>query len=153
MTSFCNIMCYDYFTIFQAPCFNHKTSAWTYHNVYFKISGPLTREITKPIFWLLWIQSTAKGHERRHEKLYEISSTAHEQMSHIMRRHVKWATSWENLSNEPHHEKPCQMSHITRKPVKWATSWENLSSGFRTRVDSNWPAQPQKLGRGLTFGI
>ena len=33
-----------------------------------------------------------------------------------------------------------QMSHVT-------------SSGFATRVDSNWPAQPQKLARGLKFRI
>ena len=30
--------------------------------------------------------------------------------------------------------------------IIWAPSWENLSSGFATRVDSNWSAQPQKLG-------
>ena len=35
----------------------------------------------------------------------------------------------------------------------WATSQENLSSGFATRVDSNRPAQPQKLGSGLKFRI
>ena len=34
-----------------------------------------------------------------------------------------------------------------------ASSRENLSSGFATRVDSNRPAQPQKLGRGLKFRI
>ena len=31
--------------------------------------------------------------------------------------------------------------------IIWASSWENLSSGFATRVDSNRPAQPQKLAR------
>ena len=31
---------------------------------------------------------------------------------------------------------------------KCTMSQENLSSGFATRVDSNWPAQPQKLARG-----
>ena len=36
------------------------------------------------------------------------------------------------LKFEPHHDK-------------------NLFSGFATRVDSNRPAQPQKLGRGLIF--
>ena len=30
---------------------------------------------------------------------------------------------------------------------------KNLSSGFATRVDSNWPAQPQKLARLLKFQI
>ena len=35
----------------------------------------------------------------------------------------------------------------------WAPSRENLSSVFATRVDSNRPAQPEKLGRGLKFGI
>ena len=32
-------------------------------------------------------------------------------------------------------------------------SQENLSAGFATRIDSNWPVQPQKLGRGLKFRI
>ena len=44
-------------------------------------------------------------------------------------------------------------------PVPWKTDgyiilalpWENLSSGFATRMDSNRPAQSQKLGRGLKF--
>ena len=36
---------------------------------------------------------------------------------------------------------------------KWASSRENRSSGFATRVDSNQPAQPQKLARGLKFLI
>ena len=35
----------------------------------------------------------------------------------------------------------------------WALSRENLSWGFAIRVDSNWPAQLQKLGRGLKFRI
>ena len=35
----------------------------------------------------------------------------------------------------------------------WASSRENLSSGFATTVDSNRPAQPQKLYRGLKFRI
>ena len=34
-----------------------------------------------------------------------------------------------------------------------ALSRENLSSGFATRVDSNRPVQPQKLGRDLKFQI
>ena len=34
---------------------------------------------------------------------------------------------------------------IIGETVIWATSRENLSSGFATRVDSNWPAQPQRL--------
>ena len=34
-----------------------------------------------------------------------------------------------------------------------AISQENLSSGFATRVDSNQPAQPQKIGRVLNFGF
>ena len=34
-----------------------------------------------------------------------------------------------------------------------ASSRENLSSGFSTRKDSNRPAQPQKLARGLKFRI
>ena len=37
--------------------------------------------------------------------------------------------------------------------IIWATSRENLSSGFATKVDSNWPVQPQKLARGLKFRI
>ena len=32
---------------------------------------------------------------------------------------------------------------------KWATSQENLSLGFATRIDSNQPAQPQKLAKRL----
>ena len=35
----------------------------------------------------------------------------------------------------------------------WAPSWENQSSGFATRVDSNRPLQPQKLGRSFKFRI
>ena len=45
----------------------------------------------------------------------------------------------------------------TRVNERWqiirASSWENLSSGFATSVDSNRPAQPQMLGRGLKFQI
>ena len=35
----------------------------------------------------------------------------------------------------------------------WVTARENLTSGFATRVDSNRPAQLQKLGRALKFRI
>ena len=38
-------------------------------------------------------------------------------------------------------------------PDIWASSRDNLSSGFATRVDSNRPVQPQKLGRDLKFRI
>ena len=31
--------------------------------------------------------------------------------------------------------------------------WENLSSGFRTRSNTNWTVQPQKMVRGLKFRI
>ena len=34
-----------------------------------------------------------------------------------------------------------------------ATTRENLYLGCATRVDSNWPVQLQKLGRGLKFLI
>ena len=37
--------------------------------------------------------------------------------------------------------------------TKWASSRENRSLGFPTRCDSNRPAQPQKLARGLKFPI
>ena len=37
--------------------------------------------------------------------------------------------------------------------VNWASSRQNLSSGFVTRVVSNWPAQVQRLARGLKFPI
>ena len=29
----------------------------------------------------------------------------------------------------------------------------NLSSGFSTRSDTNWAVQPQKVAKGLKFGI
>ena len=35
----------------------------------------------------------------------------------------------------------------------WASSRENPSSGFATRVDSNWPAQLQRLARVLKFRL
>ena len=35
----------------------------------------------------------------------------------------------------------------------WASSRENLSWGFMSRVDSNRPVQPQKLGRCAKFWI
>ena len=35
---------------------------------------------------------------------------------------------------------------------KWATSQENLSSGFVTRLDSNRPAQLERLARSWNFG-
>ena len=41
------------------------------------------------------------------------------------------------------------MKWVNMKRVLWR---ENLSSGFATRVDSNRPAQLQKLGRGLIIG-
>ena len=37
--------------------------------------------------------------------------------------------------------------------IIWATSRENLSSGFATKVDSNRPAQLQRLARGLIFRL
>ena len=41
-----------------------------------------------------------------------------------------------------------------KKPwIIWASSRENLSSGFATRVNSNCPAQSQKLARGLKFQV
>ena len=43
----------------------------------------------------------------------------------------------------PHIELGFYMSLVTR----------NLSSGFATRVDSNRPAQPQRLARVLKFRI
>ena len=42
---------------------------------------------------------------------------------------------------------------IRHPGIKWASSRENLSSGFSTKVDSNRPAQLQKLGRGLKFRV
>ena len=42
---------------------------------------------------------------------------------------------------------------ILNKYDIWASSRQNLPSGFATRVDSNRPAQPRKLGRGLKFRI
>ena len=41
----------------------------------------------------------------------------------------------------------------SKRDKKWVSSRENLSSGFATTVDSNRPAQLQKLGRGLKFRI
>ena len=37
--------------------------------------------------------------------------------------------------------------------ITWSSSRENLSSGFATRVDSDQPGQPQKLGTGLKLWI
>ena len=37
--------------------------------------------------------------------------------------------------------------------VVWASSRENLSSGFATKVDSNRPAQLQRLARGLKIWL
>ena len=48
---------------------------------------------------------------------------------------------------KPQHNQPKEIWIIG------ASSRENLSSGFATRVDSNRPAQPQKLGRDLKFWI
>ena len=42
-------------------------------------------------------------------------------------------------------------AHRFPSEINWTTSQENLSSGFATRVESNRPVQPQKLGRGLKF--
>ena len=48
------------------------------------------------------------------------------------------------LPCEPHSEKSC---------IIWATKQENLSLGFQTRSDSDRAVQPQKMDRGLKFGI
>ena len=44
-------------------------------------------------------------------------------------------------------------SSLTQDTCIWASSRENMSLGFSTRVDSNRPAQSQKLGRGLKFQV
>ena len=43
--------------------------------------------------------------------------------------------------------------HLSKMAATMVGSRENLSSGFATKVDSNWPAQPQKLDRGLKLRI
>ena len=48
---------------------------------------------------------------------------------------------------------PVKLIRNVSGTYNWASSRENLSSGFATKVDSNRPAQPQKLGRGLKFRI
>ena len=59
-----------------------------------------------------------------------------------------WATSLETLPSkvcdQVRHE-PAFSGTESSKSWNWALSQENLSLGFATRVDSKWPAQPEKL--------
>ena len=78
---------------------------------------------TRPMSRLIWVFSGHTGHF----------------VGFVMLRFILWlAFMW---------------SGSAKTVPPWTLSWENLSLGFTTRVHSNQPAQPQKLGRCLKFRI